>query len=409
MVLVRKSTGAGSTGTIRDALLGSAIRPSHDLTGNWIRIPYATGGAPEGEISQITYVDTDTGDIHLSPPLSAATTSGMPYEIWLHHVDPDVVDQCRDIALQNTCSRWARYPVTLVPDGDLNSETASYFYNYGGSQVTIAYQYDEKFRGSIVATIGAAGGTKGISTSTFPVRTTDTLFIALPVKASTPATVTVSLVDTSDYSVLASSNTPVSADWTWCLLSGGPKTSTANVCIRVTYTPTVTGTLSIGPISCYAPRGYAFWLPDHVETSADVGQIFEMDPMTLTFRELFGYRETLFGGTVRVTLAEGMLGSYPLFYEKRAFYRPLQTDYSTAAGRKAGDQALTDCPLQYAAEATAFSVAVRMSRQDPLDDYWRTQTMDLTRTMVAAESRYGAQPKFVKNISKQYVVPQIKV
>jgi len=58
------------------------------------------------------------------------------------------------------------------------------------------------------------------------------------------------------------------------------------------------------------------------------------------------------GGQFRVVLKDGAVGTRAIFWQEFAHYAALQTAYTTAAGRQAGDAATTDCPLEYVAWGT---------------------------------------------------------
>lgn len=374
------NTGTG-TASITDAVnLASTKYSSQKFDNYFVRHSDGTDADPDGAKSRATTL-TSAGVLSFSPSITAmaSTETG---ELWHPDFDPDNIDRARDRALSQLCTRWRLTPLSWVIDpdylvDDLADATPTHWTATAGDTATVTNRSGlERFSERVLRV--AAGSTDAYASQAIkPPHGADTdgrpttWFVGMLAQADS-GVATPTLRDVTNSTTLTSTGARTS--WSGEAFNAISFTAEApatceSMELRLGVTDT-NGDSYFGPVCVYPVGATEFVLPSRVVNRSRVGLFYGIHGSEWPDRGLYVLPQQpqlidVGGGQVRAIFPAGIPATM-VFYEEYANYGALQSTYNTVAGRKAGDKATTDCPLEYAAWAT-----IRMYLgEGPADDQW---------------------------------------
>lgn len=386
-----KTTAAGGTTYLVDTerLSFDTLDPNQ-YNGAYVRIHDDANN--EGFVGAVTDIDPATGRLYFSPAVANAIADDAEYEVHFYS-HPDESYKARDRALEGRCSHWRLRELSVVASvdtwsvaaysGDAGGET-----NAAGSLVDLAFP-SQYFAQALRITNSGANGIVGSPTKTVQpgqqMRVTGWVSV-------TAETAKIRLRDITNGADIALSGEDefTLPGWQYFDLQG--------------VVPAGCGKVQLWPggdsASCVADwAGLAmipvqqevFVLESRVRSERDVGRVYVrptlVDPAwsadVLDLQEIGCHRERA-SSLVRLRFPSAPALGGGVFYEERHFYTALQTAYNTAAERVIGDEAETDCPLEYLRDATVVellegrvgeSAELNLTLLETLKDlaYWERQ------------------------------------
>lgn len=386
------NTGTATASLTDITTLGSTALTSQQFMNYYVRHSDATAASPDGDKVRARALVNTTGVLSVSPSFAAALANGETGELW--KIDPDNVDRARDRALSQLCTRWRLVPLSyaLDPDylvDDLADATPTHWSASSATATITNRSGMERFSERVlrVANSGADGyagqtinNPSGANTGG---ETTDWFFFALAQADTGTAQVVV-----QDLTNAAALDQTAIARTTWA-------GEAFNVISLTVQAPATCEQVSLrmggdgasddtywGPNCFYPTNATEFVLPSRIFNRSRVGRFFEYQSQDWPegrFVPLCNQPKILDvgGGQVRVVFDEP-IGTRAIFYEEFATYAALQTTYTTAAGRRTGDAASTDCPLEYAAWATLRELV----GEDVEEDWQRVHARHGAKTRV---------------------------
>lgn len=369
--LGRSTALAGGTNRLRDAVrYDMDTQAPSEHSDAYIRIT-SVSNSDRGLVAKVKRINPDTGDIFFDPPAGAAIVSGTTYELWQYGIRPDDSDRARDRALTQRCSYWQPRPLSVLADvADwpvaAYSATAGGVTSAAGAATTLAFP-EEFARQSMLVTNSGVNGL--ISSERYRVQPQQQfrLWGRVSARAQTPSVRVRDLTNTADITLQANpASTFTLLGWQWW---------------EVTFTvPALCGEIQVwlggASATCIGEWSAVGLLPTarsripasaRVRSEHDVGQVvgydIAADPNSDEYRRTYdGVERKRFSDGVQFI---GVEADRPVFYDERHAYAALQTDYLAASDRTTGDDATTDCRLEYAEAATTCELLGHMGQRDP--------------------------------------------
>lgn len=391
-----------------------------------------TSGSLAGQTTFIDYIDGSTGTIYLNPALSGTPADTDEFEIWLHGIDPDYVDRLRDDALQYTCSVWRQNVMTVIADGDLQTTTngatpgdVSHWTVVGSATRTKGFasapEAKSRFLLSVVHTTAASDF---IDSDIVECQPDEIYFVEVPVKAyvtatSAPATATCQPYDADNSANIAFASairtTHTGRGWGKLSFSFQIPSNCYRFKLRLT-SDTNASTTVWGQFACHKIHQTQLTLPDRIRTKSRVGRTFlttqvqnsqqYLNNSQRKIREYKNVERNQVGSNVVLWFNPELAYWNACYYYERGYFPRLQTGYTTAAQRSAGDAATTDCQIEYVAAAVAEVLAKRMLDKDAS---WQDKWVRATAMLNYWEGEFGPEPQHVFENSVPVVVPQLRV
>lgn len=422
-VFLGQATATGAANYITDTVRLQGVNLPAGLFDNCIvRI---ASGTRAGERVYVDTLDPINGNLYVTPNLTGATGSGDSYEVWLRGIDPDIADRIRDDCLARFCSIWRQVAVSLIPDGDLQAADVTHWTPSGGGAVPtkqFATFPDAAWRRELAVTHAAP--TDYVSSDDVWVQPNERWFLQCGARGyvtadpGLPATAAIQVWDV-EHSV--------------AITLGGIKTSASgrgqshisllftipSNCYRIQFRLTSDTALSTtlwGPFHAHKRDKWRISLPDRITTKKRVGNFYEYTNINPTSSEIADFRfkfrrlsieREQEGSQVQVNLMSGLTTTFAILYAERGYFDRLQTDYFTAAGRAAGDTAVTDCPKEYIVASMATQLSKWM-----LDMYgadWQDDWVRNASELAYWEEEFGPEPVYVEEVGSNLVVPQLVV
>lgn len=392
---------AANTTVLRDALRFdmNTLSPD-DESGAFVRIT-GTSNSDRGFTGRVTHVDTTTGDINFDPACGAAIVSGTTYELWYHGIRPDHVDEARDLALTTRNSPWRVKPLSVLPEV-AEWSTAAYSSSSGGETnsaatvVTLDYP-SEWFQSSLLVTNSGADGYDASRSVYVQPTHRYTLFGRVSVRAQTASIRVRDITNGADIT-LTGDSTFTLRGWQWFKVELTVPTGCGELQVWL-------GGTSASCIGEWAGVGLLrlgtreVSIDSRVLSAHDVAHFYAFEvPSEATgdvLRYPIGANRQTAGDGVLAILDEAITG--PVYYGERHRYTALQSDYMSLTDRTTGDDAETDCNVDYAAWATIVELLEPMKRTAELDRVLVVATKNLR----AWDRRVGADPLVIP----QYTTP----
>lgn len=395
------TAGGTATGSITDAVrLASSAYTGTQWMGRIVRVnDKGSQSGAYGSLAIARDLAPATGVLNVSPVLQSTPVAADTVELWAAQAPhPDDIDRARDRALTERCTRWRLNPLTWLTDGDFVSSTVSSA--WVGANATAAKQVAagvERFvERYLQVTNSAANGYMGQTVNCNP-GDSWTFYVAAQAANNT------SVCQLQVYDLTNGALVPLSVTSFQLVTGGGTGTVSysgrswedlagnfviPSGCKQISVRIGGAGSADItnwANFVLYPTGAHIFPLPRAVNTSY-VGYIFELRNVTewpMDEMVILKSQPQVFdvgGGFTRLQF-NSPVENRILFWQEFAYYDALQTDYTTPAGRRAGDTALTNCPLDYIKWATLFDL-----QPQAFEQRWRW-----------ADQLYGAK-KIVRRI-----------
>lgn len=356
--------------------------------------------AVRGETSGVrTYGDVltvGTGSLGISP--SATLTNGEPIELWSPTLpDPDEFDKARDRALSQLCTQYRIEPLTYIIDGDFEASGVT---NWTGSNATPTKSVAtnlERFSDAILNV--ANSGANGYAGQTIDVHENEQWDIFAIVQATTgTAELTVQDLTGSAAVSLTGLNRSTWAFPMWGVMSGTMTipADCKQISIRLGGQGAADSTQWAMIIACPSDMTQIV-LPSRIVNSNWAGTFYSLvgtDWPEVAMQPLSPQPRVYQVGGGFVAVDFGIAPRVPIAYGEFANYSALQTTYNTTAGRIVGDAATTNCPLEYARDATLFELfgaEKTFFGRGKLSTYRKFET-----EFEAAHRQFGAKKKVVR-------------
>lgn len=356
---------------------------------DFVRIT-STSNSDRGFVGMVQYIDPQNGDVVFDPPDGAAIVSGATYELYEHGIRPDDYDRARDTALTVKCAPWRNKPLSLISQVHLWA-TAAYSATAGGvtdatgSAAALAFPRAIFDQGMTVTNTGASGI---ISSEMLRVQPTQQyrLFGRVSVAAQTASIRVRDLTNGADITLTGDSTFTLNGEQ-W---------------FEVTFTiPTDCGRIQVwlggASASCVATwmgvglqsqHDAVYNLESRVLSQFDVGHLYEYSLPSSATGRLYRHKST---GVVREHAGVGVAIVFddpptrPVYYMEKHHYTALQSTYFSLTDRTTGDDATTDCPLDYAAWGLIVAL---LEHRDILPDLLQ----DAINKLRFWDGQVGAQP-----------------
>ena len=379
-------------------------------------------GTLAGQQSRVDYIDVTNGRLYVSPSFSVVVPNDTDYAIYYPGVDPDILDRCRDRALQYTCSQWAMQPLSEIDNSDFEDALAASNWTAQGGPTPFAIQAltfpYESFRNSLLFTNTIANGYARSASLYVQPGQKCYLYIPVSVRVGT-AEVVVRNVTAGSNITTSGTATATGRGWSGIELTASIPSGCYELQVWLRGQG-ATDQIEWGPLHFHWVESRRIALPARVQTSDHVGSIFYAvstmpTSANTTYRgeeqitEDNSARKEQVMDSVIVRWRTSGMGETPYWFHERVFYDALQTAYFTTANRSAGLSATTLCALNYVVAGTCRQLAEEYRCIYSEDTFWSNLLIRAEKYLIRAEREFGPKPDATTERSNDLVVPMVEV
>lgn len=419
-VFLGSATGVGAANYIEDTIRLKGINLAAGLfDGCIVRI---ASGARAGERVYVDTLDPLTGFLYVTPSLTGVMAASDTYEVWQRGLDPDIVDRIRDDCLARFCSQWRPIAFSIITDGDMQESGVTHWTIAGGATRSKFFaQFPDAHWRRELRVVHTTAATDYVKSDSLYVNPGERFFLQTAVRAyvtatSAPATASIVVRDITNGADIPIGGLKTSQigrgqghiSILWSIPAG---------CYEIQLwlkSDTDASTTAWGPIYCHKRTKTRGSLPDRITSKERVGNFYALTQINpaqseqadFRFRRKIAATRYQVGAQVEVNF-EVVTDIFAIGYSERGFFDRLQTDYFTAAGRTAGDAALTDCQKEYIVSSLATQVSKFML--DLYGESWQDDWVRNSSELAYWEGQFGPEPQYVEENTNAVYIPQVTV